>query len=147
MNLSLLVVGDGPEMTNLVSLAESLNSRTTFVGNASSSELIKYLQSSRAYILNSTADATAYSLLEARSCGLIAIANIQTGASEVILHKVDGYLTQSTDYREVENSLNWVFSKDKLQFKAMGDAARRSTLEKFNRDLNFSKIHDLVVRK
>lgn len=145
LDLSLLVVGDGPDMQRLKSLADALEGRFHFVGNASSSEIIAYLQSARIYILNSTADATAYSLLEARSCGLVAIANISTGASEVISHKKDGFLTESTDHQELERALTWVMSKEPSEISHMREAARLNTLSNFNRNINFERILDLAV--
>jgi GalNAc-alpha-(1->4)-GalNAc-alpha-(1->3)-diNAcBac-PP-undecaprenol alpha-1,4-N-acetyl-D-galactosaminyltransferase len=145
LNLSLLIVGDGPEMQNLSSLAKTLGAKIDFVGNASQSELIEHLQDSKFYILNSTADATAYSLLEARSCGLIAIANIETGASQIIEHEKDGYLTKSTNHQEVEKSLRWLLSRESKDLKAMREASRNSTVSHFNRNVNFEKILELMV--
>lgn len=143
--LSLLVVGDGPEMHNLKALAKTLDAKIDFVGNASQTELIEHLHRSRFYILNSTADATAYSLLEARSCGLIAIANIETGAAEIIAHKKDGYLTRSTTHKEVEEAIEWLLSKEPSSLQKMREAARDSTVKDFNKNNNFEKILDLAA--
>jgi glycosyltransferase involved in cell wall biosynthesis len=147
LNLSLLIVGDGPEMGNLTSLSRELNAKTFFAGNASQAEIRNYLQSSSIYILNSTVDATAYSLLEARSCGLITIANIETGASEVITDLKDGYLTKSTTHQEVEAALKWVISRAPREISEIREASRVSTLRLFNRDLNFTKILELTITK
>lgn len=147
LNLSLLIVGDGPEMERLTSLSKQLNAKTFFAGNASQSEILNYLQSSSIYILNSTVDATAYSLLEARSCGLISVANIKTGASEVITDLKDGYLTKSTTHQEVEAALKWVISQGPKEISEMREASRISTLRLFNRDLNFMKILELTINK
>ncbi len=144
-NLSLLVVGDGPEMENLISLSTSLQSKTTFAGNTSKQELLDYLQSSSFYILNSTVDATAYSLLEARSCGLIAIANVETGASQVIRHKVDGYLTDTTDSIGLEKALEWLSQRTHEEIQNMRQDSRESTMLHFNKDLNFKRILKMVV--
>ena len=144
--LSLLVVGDGPEMSNLVKLRDQLGSVVTFTGNSSTSETRTYLQSAKIYILNSTVDATAYSLLEARSSGLIAVANIKTGASEVIRHKTDGFLTNSTDSAELEKALDWIVAQSPTTQKRMQQNARESTVQFFNKDVNFANILELVVR-
>ena len=145
LNLSLLVVGDGPEMSQLRRLAEELGSKVSFTGNLSKMQLLECLQSAKIYILNSTADATAYSLLEARSCGLVSVANILTGASEVINHGVDGILTKATSHSELENALAGLLGRNTSQLEAMGQRARSSTVQSFNQEINFSQILDTVV--
>lgn len=145
LNLSLLIVGDGPEMSNLVKVANKSRNRVAFTGNVSKNDLLGYLQSAKIYILNSTADATAYSLLEARSCGLIAVANIKTGASEVIEHQVDGYLTESTSQSELESVISSLLSRSTSELQKMSQAARLATVQSFNKNKNFSKILELVV--
>jgi glycosyltransferase involved in cell wall biosynthesis len=147
LNLSLLVVGDGPEMLKLITLANTLKTQVDFVGNTSRSELVGYLQSSRFYVLNSTADATAYSLLEARSCGLISIANINTGASEIISHEKDGCLTQTTSHKEIEKSLRWLLSREPSELREMSKASRFSTETHFNLNRNFQSILSLMVNE
>lgn len=147
LNLSLLIVGDGPEMETLNLLARNLGAEPAFVGNVSRSDLVKYLQNSNFYLLNSTADATAYSLLEARACGLISVANVETGASQIILHEKDGYLTQSTNHQEIEKSLEWLLSRKPSDLKKMSEASRNSTVEHFNQNKNFRMILNLVVNQ
>lgn len=144
-NLSLLVVGDGPEMESLTSLSNKLNAVVTFAGNATREKLLEYLHSAKIFILNSTVDATSYSLLEARSCGLIAIANIETGASEVIQHKVDGFLTDSTSHLEVEYALEWVLSRSPNEILEIRQNSRKSTMEHFNTSINFAKILEIML--
>jgi glycosyltransferase involved in cell wall biosynthesis len=147
LNLSLVVVGDGPEMPALRQLAKELNSNVTFVGNRTKLELLTYLHSAKIYILNSTADATAYSMLEARSCGLVAVANIKTGASEVINHGIDGFLTQATTHSELENALTVLLEKNSSELETMGQNARSSTVQSFNQEINFSQILNILVKQ
>ena len=145
LNLSLLIVGDGPESDTLRFLAKELGSKVTFAGNVSKETLLMKLQSARFYILNSTADATAYSLLEARSCGLIALANIKTGASEVINDQIDGILTGATTQSEIQTVLSGLIEKNMSELQAMSKAARTSTMDSFNKEVNFGLILDLVA--
>jgi glycosyltransferase involved in cell wall biosynthesis len=145
LNLSLLIVGDGPESDALRFLAKELGSKVTFAGNVSKETLLMKLQSARFYILNSTADATAYSLLEARSCGLIAVANIKTGASEVINDQIDGVLTRATTQSEIQTVLSGLNEKNMSELQAMSQAARTSTMNSFNKEVNFGLILDLVA--
>ena len=145
LDLSLLIVGDGPESDALQSLAKKLGSKVIFTGNVSKETLLTKLQSAKFYVLNSTADATAYSLLEARSCGLIAVANIKTGASEVINDQVDGILTRATTQSEIQTVLSGLIERNVLELQTMSEAARISTVNFFNKEVNFGLILDLVT--
>lgn len=144
LNISLLIVGDGPESDALRSLAKELGSKVTFAGNVSKETLLMKLQSAKFYVLNSTADATAYSLLEARSCGLIAVANIKTGASEVINDQIDGILTGATTQSEIQTVLSGLIQRNVSELQTMSKAARTSTVNSFNKEVNFGLILDLI---
>jgi glycosyltransferase involved in cell wall biosynthesis len=84
-------------------------------------------------------------LLEARSCGLIALANIKTGASEVINDQIDGILTGATTQSEIQTVLSGLIEKNMSELQAMSKAARTSTMDSFNKEVNFGLILDLVA--
>jgi glycosyltransferase involved in cell wall biosynthesis len=145
-NLSLAIVGDGPEKARLQSLASRLGANVRFFGEVSKDEVADLLSRSQVYILNSTFEATAYSLLEARSCGLIAISNAYTGAAEIISNQVDGYLVQNSDSSSLILALDKYFSLTQNERIHMRDKAVLSTRTFFDREVNFCKILELLDR-
>lgn len=63
--LSLLVIGDGPERDNLEKLAVQLNARVEFVGEKTPNEVRSFLHRAKVYALVSSYEGMAFSLLEA----------------------------------------------------------------------------------
>ena len=146
-NLSLAIVGDGPEGGKLKMLALQLGANVKFYGEVSQDEVADLLSKSEIYILNSTFEATAYSLLEARSCGLIAISNANTGAAEIISDQIDGYLIQNSDSSSLLDALDNYSSLSKREKMDMRNKAILSTRTLFDREINFRKILELVDYK
>ena len=139
LNLRMLVVGDGPLMQSLSHLAEELGANVTFAGNASQSELPHLYNESRIMVLNSSIEATSYSLLEARACGLPTIANVGTGATEVISHYSDGILCGDSTGTTLEDALSKLTSEHHLAV-SYGENAREDTIKRFDRRKLFDEI-------
>ena len=143
LNLSLVVVGDGPERDNLESLSRKLAAKVTFLGEVSQNQLPSILQQASAFVLNSSFEATSYALIEARAAGLFAIANADTGSEEVINHERDGLLCGRDGY-SIDSALRR-FKEDSKFTKEAVDLARKDCEVRFNRIRNFSLILDLVA--
>lgn len=139
LKLKLLIVGDGPLMDELQNLAKNLGANATFVGSASQNDLPIFYNESRCMVLNSSLEATSYSLIEARACGLPTIANLGTGATEIIAHQTDGFLCGESTGETLEKALRKL-SKDTELAALMGTNARRDTIERFNRAKLFERI-------
>lgn len=140
-DLRLLIVGDGPEMTNLRKIAKEVDAKVEFVGDADQKSLVKYYSQSRCFVLNSSFEASSYSLIEAMSCSLPVIASRDTGSAEVITHGQDGFLIDSK--YTLENALTELFSRNEL-VSQMGEYSRRKAFEGFNSEKNFQIITDIV---
>lgn len=141
LNLSLLVVGEGPERSNLEAAASKF-SNITFVGEKSQEEIPIIINQARCYVLNSSFEATSYSLLEARSAGLFCIANAGTGSEEVIKHMVDGVLCGSNGV-SLSDALK-LFKKDPNFVQKASDLGRKDALLRFSLKENYLKIYKLV---
>ena len=144
LNLSLTVVGDGPERSNLENLALKCGARVNFVGDIAQHLLPSIYSQSKYFVLNSTFEATSYALLEARACGVFSIANSHTGSEDVIQHRIDGLLCKGTDGFTVESALK--FAIDNPDFvKSSLPRARIRTEQLFNMEINFQKILELTT--
>ena len=142
LNLRLLIVGNGPEFSRLNALAESLTSKINFLGNVNQDFLPKLYSMAKYFVLNSSYEATSYSLIEARACGLIAIANAKTGSSEVIRDSYDGFLFGSSETPDLVYALKTAISVDFLEFSLR---ARSATMQHFDQEINFKVICKLVL--
>jgi N,N'-diacetylbacillosaminyl-diphospho-undecaprenol alpha-1,3-N-acetylgalactosaminyltransferase len=90
-------------------------------------------------VLNSSIEATSYSLLEARACGLPTIANTGTGATEIISNEIDGILCGSSTGFSLEPALK-LLSENRDIAANYGLRARRDTIKRFSRKSIFEQI-------
>jgi len=140
-DLKMLIVGDGPEMANLKNIAKEVGARVKFVGDTDQKDLVEYYNQSRCFVLNSSFEASSYSLIEAMSCSLPVIASRNTGSAEVITHRQDGLLIDKN--YSLQNALTDLFSSNELALQ-MGISARRKVSEQFNSEVNFQIITDII---
>jgi glycosyltransferase involved in cell wall biosynthesis len=144
LKFSLAVVGDGPLLENLKLLASSQNGKITFFGNIDNSQVVKILNQSKIFVLNSNYEATSYALIEAKMCGLPVLARETNGSSILVRNSIDGLI-----YSEKRNlSLEKVLLKtinDARWISDLGANARQDALVRFNQDINFKKIYDILI--
>jgi glycosyltransferase involved in cell wall biosynthesis len=143
LNLKLTIAGTGPMYEDLQKQALSLKAHVTFLGDVSNEDLIAYLNRSSIYILNSTYEATAYSLLEAMSCGLVSIARIGTGSEDVIDQNLNGLLVGGSDYPLVLDALSAIKDNHKMS-AIMGISAREKITKEFDISMNYSRISKIL---
>jgi glycosyltransferase involved in cell wall biosynthesis len=144
LNLSLAVVGDGPERSSLERVARELSSNTVFYGNQEQENVLKLLRSSSCFVLNSSGEGgTPYSLLEARSVGLFSVATQGTGSSEVINHLVDGLLCGENG-PTLREALK-IFVRDKHFVYEAKNKAIMDTRIRFDSRVQFKRILDVVI--
>jgi glycosyltransferase involved in cell wall biosynthesis len=141
-NVSLVVVGDGPERSNLEKLASQLQARVTFLGDVSHEKVQESLFGSKVFVLNSSYEGLPHALIEARFAGVLSVGRAGTGSDEVINDDTDGLLIRSD--RPLEETLDLALSK---QFDVTNSVklAKIDSEKRFNKDTNFPLILDLVV--
>ena len=144
LNLSLAVVGDGPERSDLENIARELSSNAVFFGSQDQENVLKLLRSSSCFVLNSSGEGgTPYSLIEARSVGLFSIATKGTGSAEVINHLVDGLLC-GEDGPKLKEALE-IFVRDKHFVYEAQNKATIDTRTRFDSKVQFKRILDIVI--
>jgi glycosyltransferase involved in cell wall biosynthesis len=142
LDLKLCVVGDGPQKSELELMASRLGCDAEFVGNQNQIEVKQLLDKSRIFVLNSSFEATAYALIEARASGLPSIARRNTGSEEVIDHGVNGFLCDEklTLLEALEEMSNNPALLEQFSASGVEDAKHR-----FDFETNFKHIYELVV--
>jgi glycosyltransferase involved in cell wall biosynthesis len=143
LNLSLTVVGDGPEMSNLVSLAKSLGANVNFLGQIKQSEVFSVLANSKRFVLNSQYEGLPHVLLEARASGVLCLAREGTGSSEVISHLKDGLLFGPSSGFTLTQALDYSFSKA-IDENEMVTQASLDVASRFNQNVNFEQIKEIL---
>jgi glycosyltransferase involved in cell wall biosynthesis len=138
-----LIVGSGPQESELRQLAAKSKGIVEFAGEIEQSQLPKLINSSRFFVLNSKYEGSPHSLIEAMSCGALVIARASTGTKELIESGVDGILV--VDHEKLANVLKSCIGDQKTRLN-MGVKAREKILRNYSREKIFSDIYRLTVQ-
>jgi glycosyltransferase involved in cell wall biosynthesis len=147
LNRKLLIVGDGHLREALQEQSRKLSNVATFHGLATQEELPDLYNSSKFFVLNSEFEVgTPYALIEARSCGLVCIANELDGSSDVINDGVDGFLFRRDTSESLKKKLTEATNLGAASYEVFSEAARRSAQEFFSERFVYSLIYQEITR-
>jgi glycosyltransferase involved in cell wall biosynthesis len=127
------IVGDGPQMAALQSLAEELGiqDRVIFHGWQSREGLMECYRQANVFLFPSRHEGMPNAMLEAMASGLPVIASCIAGNEELVLHEKTGYLVPSEDIETLRTALKRVLSDPALP-EQMGSASRRHVEENYS---------------
>ncbi len=126
----LILVGDGPEAPNVLSLAEGLGlkDRVTFLGGQDMVESV--LCKADLFLLPSASEAFGLAALEAMACGVPVVGSIVGGLPELVKNGEVGYLEPIGDVGAMARRSIEILSDEELHRK-MSKRAREIAVEKF----------------
>jgi glycosyltransferase involved in cell wall biosynthesis len=145
-NLKLLVLGAIPTSDTYYKFCRELSKRlhveekVLFVGWVDDIDLPKYYAAVSAYVLPSSYEALAITVLESMACGTPVCASKNWGSSEIITNGKDGVLCDPADTASLAKALITLLNDDALR-KQMSLYARR----KIESQYSWSKIADLYI--
>ncbi len=139
LNLTLCVVGNGPEMQNLADLAKKVNGQVDLLGQLHPSQMPSIYSMSRIFVLNSSYEGLPHALIEARLAGVMTIAKAGTGSDEVITNGVDGLLIGRTGDLSLRDALLWARSHSDVCFHFVSNA-KTDLKNRFDQEVNFRRI-------
>jgi glycosyltransferase involved in cell wall biosynthesis len=105
-NLRLVIVGSGPELARLESLAQELRVSDHCVFQPVVSDVANWLRSIDIFVLPSVFEAFSNSLMEAMACGCACIASRTGGNPELIRDEDTGLLFEPGDSRNLAEKLS-----------------------------------------
>jgi teichuronic acid biosynthesis glycosyltransferase TuaC len=132
MDLTCVIVGDGPERTRLEKIARGLriSDRTVFAGRQSRASVAAFFQQSTIFCLPSRYEGLGCVYLEAMAAGKPAIGCRGQGIEEIIQHNVNGCLIDSNNVDELAITIAQLI-EDAALSKTIGSAGRRTILNGF----------------
>ena len=130
----LLVVGDGPELSNLKLMCQhlSIHNRVKFTGSTSYPE--QYYLKSHFFVMSSTYETFGQTILEAMSFGLPVIGfnsnfpHVRTATSEIVENNINGFLCDFSE-EELTKTFNRCLSMRKEIVKKISEANIKKTSE------------------
>lgn len=141
LNLTLSVVGDGPQMSDLKGIAKQSGGRVNFFGSVDNEEVMHILKRSKLFIMNSKHEGSPNALIEAMSLGMPCLVRSNPGTIELINDLENGVLV--SDFRSLEEAIRMVFTDSKLLVQ-LGKNAQAFAAKELSKDVNFERIHQII---
>lgn len=144
-NISLTVVGDGPDRTLLESLTAELGlqKHVTFVGYKSQAEVRQYLQETDVFTLPSFAEGVPVVLMEAMMSGVPVVATQIAGVSELVEDGVSGFLVPPSDVKGLGDRIETLLADGALR-QRMGAQGAVKVREQFDIEQESKKLATLM---
>jgi glycosyltransferase involved in cell wall biosynthesis len=144
LNVSLLVIGTGPEMQKLKNLSDTLSANTTFAGDCNPAKVMEYLSASRIYLLISQYEGMSFSLLEAMSLELAVVVSNTPGNLAVIQDGFNGQVVEPDNLSQITEKV-YSLVIDPVLLQRQGSAARETVLKNYNSRTRISEVIELIA--
>jgi glycosyltransferase involved in cell wall biosynthesis len=145
-DLRLIVVGDGPERTNLEALAiqTGATERVIFAGSVSRAQALAYLQASDLFVLNSRYEGLPHVVLEAFAVGVPVVATSVGGIPEVVETERNGILVPPERMDLMAEAIDRILSTSGLR-KNLVEAGRQTLQEKFSWEVLVGQTEEALL--
>lgn len=127
-DLSLLIVGNGPEKERLEELAMKLNvaDSVIFAGNIERAAALRYLRAADVFALNTAYEGFSHVLLEAASVGVPIVTTKVGGNPEFIEDGMNGYLINPDDEKAFADRIETLLTSPEIRARLAGNAKKRA---------------------
>jgi glycosyltransferase involved in cell wall biosynthesis len=129
--LSLAIVGSGPDENLLRNNARNLKNKVSFLGSKSQSEITALMMKSRIFVQLSSYEGQSFSLLQAMSLGLPVVISDIPGNTEVVSNNIDGIILENLNEEVIKSSLLKLSNNEELYYK-IGSAGKLRVFNDFN---------------
>ncbi len=115
-SLKLMIVGDGPELNNLIRMADSLGikNEVIFTGLVEPAIVPQYLAAADLFVMTSTSEVKPLAQLESLASGVPIVAVSAAGANDTIVHGENGLLVSQEPVEISEAVVGLVFNPEQL---------------------------------
>lgn len=142
-SLKLILVGDGPQMEELISLAKELGvlSKCDFVGSVKHEEVPIWLSKFDVYLALSRLDSESFgvAILEASAMGLPVIVSDVGGLPEVVIHEKTGIIVPKENINETFNAIVKLY-EDKNLMEKLGKNGRKHVEKSYSWEESINKM-------
>lgn len=146
-NLRLLIVGDGSERENLMSLCKEkgIESKVVFTGRVKNDEIPKYLNEMDIVCFPSLSESFGVAAVEAGACKRPVLASNVGGLKEVVIDGYNGYLVEKEDSEAIKEKLKFMIL-NKNMLSSLGENGRTYVEKNYNWISNAEKMNQIYMR-
>ena len=145
LGLSLTVLGDGPERTNLEMLSNQLNAEVTFEGQVKEDEIVNFLIQAKCFVLVSDYEGMSFALLQAMNCGAVPVVSDIEGNLQIIKDKETGFVVPLHNQERLNEAINYAVNYPKIS-NDIAIAAKKLCNKEFNLESNFGRMIELFQK-
>ena len=142
----LLIVGEGPEKTNLLKQCNDENISDSVIFSGFRDDVSDLLSISDLFVLLSHSEGLSCSITEAIAHGLPCVVTDVGGNSEIVQNHVNGILVKPGDIDSASEAIDKILGDNKLAM-ALENNSRRIALENFNEELMLEQYWDLYTNR
>lgn len=141
-DIMLLVIGDGPERSNLESLAKDLGvaDKVKFLGSVHYDITLNYMRAADLFVLNTNYEGLSHTLLEAMTAGVPIVTTNVGGNPEVIEDGKSGLLVDYKNDAQLEAAIVKILQDNELAKRLSSEATKHLS------DFSWSKTMDETVK-
>lgn len=140
-DLSLLIVGDGPEMERAKQRVADRNIDAEFTGRLQRADVPEQLNRMKVTVLSSVSEGVPKVVLESMACGTPPVATDVGGVADFVSHGETGFLVQDNDPEHLAEGINTALDSD---LEAVSDNAREYVQERFSYDSAVREYHEFI---
>lgn len=145
--VKLIMVGDGPERTNLEKIVreKQLTNDVIFMGKQEKVEDI--LAISDVFLMPSESESFGLAALEAMACGIPVVASNAGGLPEIIHHDFNGFMANVGDIQNMANYVINLVDEDKYTFYSLNAL---KTAQNFDENIvvkTYEKFYSQILKK
>ncbi|NJF24671.1 glycosyltransferase family 4 protein [Thermococcus sp. Bubb.Bath] len=144
-NVTFLIIGDGPERSNIERLIREYNvgDIVKLLGRQPREKIKEYLGASDVYLSPTVYEAFGIAVLEALACGVPVVANNHGGIGEIVEHGRTGLLSQN-DQGLIQNLVALI--DDENMREEMGKNARKGVEDRFSWEAVVPRVLEVYER-
>jgi glycosyltransferase involved in cell wall biosynthesis len=144
LNLSLVIIGDGPERKKLESLDNKLQAKTDFLGQLPQDKVSAWLERSKYFLLLSDYEGLSFALLEAMARGVVPVVSANEGNLSVIVSEKNG-MVSSINLNKIVECINYLEQNPDIA-ASLSKVATEDVCTKFNGEIQRRKVIDLMLQ-
>lgn len=142
-NLSLKVVGEGPERVKLEATAREFGTDVKFLGELKGDEVVQVLGESEVFALVSDYEGLSFALLEAMMVGIPVVVSNNAGNTQVIQNEVNGLVVPVRNLDQIKQALSRLIS-DKHLKEYLSKNAKALAMDKYCEEKQISQMVNLL---